>query len=155
MRSFFEKLASSVRMSRPVEYTDESATKEPADILITRGYEQTEPEETVGELPIDMYITPSEIVIHTMIAGVRPEDVTIDSSRDMITISGTRREPRSIGKDQYMNQELYWGSFSRTIKLPEEIDADEIDATEKHGLLFIRLPKLDKNRQTRVKIKPL
>jgi HSP20 family protein len=89
-----------------------------------------------------------------MVAGVRPEDITIESTRDTLTITGSRREPRSIGRDQYVNQELYWGSFSRVISLPEEVDADQIEASEKHGLLFIRLPKLDKHRQTRIKIKP-
>ena len=52
-----------------------------------------------------------------------------------------------------MIQELYWGSFSRTIVLPEEIDPTTAEAIEKHGLLNIRLQKIDKNKQHRLKVK--
>jgi len=88
-----------------------------------------------------------------MVAGVRPEDLQITISRDMITIKGKREENRTITDDNYFLQELYWGSFSRTILLPEEIDPEEAEAIEKHGLLVIKLPKIDKEKKTSLKIK--
>jgi HSP20 family protein len=88
-----------------------------------------------------------------MIAGVRPEDLDITISRDMVTIRGKREEEKVSNEDDYFVRELYWGTFSRTIELPEEIDVDEAEAIEKHGLLILKLPKLDKRRQSKLKVK--
>jgi HSP20 family protein len=86
-------------------------------------------------------------------AGVRPEDLDIDIARDMVTISGHRKEGAMAETGDYLTQELFWGSFTRTIMLPEEIDPEQTIATEKNGLIIIRLPKLDKKRRTKVKVK--
>ena len=119
--------------------------------------EQTEGElqeaETEGQLAIDMYQTPSEIIIKTMIAGVKPEDLDISITRDMVTIKGRREESNDTAGNDYFHKELYWGSFSRTIILPQEIDVDESEAVNKSGLLVITMPKIDKNRQAKLRIK--
>ena len=106
-----------------------------------------------AELTVDIYQTSDMIVIKSMIAGVRPEDLDISITRDMVTITGKREEERSVKEDDYYVRELYWGSFSRSIQLPEEIDVDEAEAVEKHGLLILKLPKLDKKRQSKLKVK--
>lgn len=112
-----------------------------------------EEEDKEGELTVDVYQTSDMIVIKAMIAGVRPEDLDISITRDMITIKGKREEEKTAHDDDYFMRELYWGSFSRTITLPEEIDVDEAEAIEKHGLLILKLPKLDKKRQSKLKVK--
>lgn len=112
---------------------------------------QEEPEE--GELSVDVYQTPSHIVIKAMIAGVKPEDLDISITRDMVTIRGKRERHTEGGNGEYFFEELYWGAFSRTIVLPQEVDIEDAEAAEKHGLLIIRLPKLDKGRQAKLKVK--
>lgn len=112
-------------------------------------------EDSDAELTIDVYKTPEMIVVKSMIAGVRPEDLDINITRDMVTIRGKREEERVAREDDYFVKELYWGSFSRTISLPEEIDVDESEAIEKHGLLILRLPKLDKKKQSKLKVKTI
>jgi HSP20 family protein len=74
-------------------------------------------------------------------------------TRDMVTIKGKRVEQKDVQEDNYVYQELYWGAFARTIVLPAEVDVDMAEASEKHGLLTIRLPKLNKDRQTKLKVK--
>ncbi len=112
-----------------------------------------EPIEQEGELPVDMYHTGEEIVIRALVAGVTPGDLDIAITRDMVTIKGTRQEISEASDDNYYHRELFWGSFSRTLLLPEEILIDEADAQEKHGLLEIRLPKVDKDRSTKLKVR--
>ena len=142
-RSFFEKLTGSVSLSN--EREDElPETKE-------ENWIGNSPEE--GELNVDVYQNQNEIVIKTMVAGVRPEDLDVAISRDMVTLKGKRENERTIADDDYFHKELYWGSFSRSIVLPQEIDVDAAEAVEKHGLLITKLPKLDKNRQTRLKVR--
>jgi HSP20 family protein len=106
-----------------------------------------------GELPVDMYQTADAIVIRALVAGVSPNDLDISITRDMVTIKGMREEYQESSDDNYFHRELFWGSFSRTLLLPEEVVIDEADAQEKHGLLEIRLPKLDKNRSTQLRVK--
>ena len=106
-----------------------------------------------GELSVDVYQTPSHIVVKAMIAGVRPEDLDVTITRDMVTIRGKREQHTEGSAGDFFFQELYWGSFSRTIVLPQEVEVEEAEAVEKHGLLIIRLPKLDKGRQAKLKVK--
>jgi len=118
---------------------------------VARVEEETAPEE--GELTVDVYQTPDDIIIKTIVAGVRPEDLDVSITRDMVTIRGSRQESSEINDGDYFHRELYWGSFSRNILLPQEIDVDASEASEKHGLLTLRLPKLDKSRQTKLKVR--
>ena len=114
-------------------------------------YDSNEPQE--GELPVDMFQTDDAIVIRALVAGVLPNDLDIAITRDMVTVRGVREEIQEAHDSNYYHRELFWGSFSRTILLPEEVIIDEADAQEKHGLLEIRLPKLDKNRSTQLRVK--
>jgi HSP20 family molecular chaperone IbpA len=106
-----------------------------------------------GELPVDMFQTDDAIVIRALVAGVSPTELDISITRDMVTIRGTREEFQEAHDDNYFHRELFWGSFSRTLLLPEEVAIDEAEAQEKHGLLEIKLPKLDKNRSTQLKVR--
>ena len=106
-----------------------------------------------GELAVDVYQTADAIVIKALIAGVQPTSVDISLTREMLTISGQRQDEREVEEDDYFQRELYWGSFSRTILLPEEVDVDMAEASEKHGILMIRLPKINKQRQTKLKVR--
>ena len=88
-----------------------------------------------------------------MVAGVKPDDLDVSITRDSVTIRGKRSEERTVSNDEYFHRELYWGSFARTINLPEEIEVDGAEALEKHGMLVLHLPKLDKNRQAKLRVK--
>ncbi len=116
-------------------------------------WRQQDEEEQDGELPIDMYQTRDTVVIRALVAGVSPEDLNISITRDMVTLKGLREEVQEAPDEDYYHRELFWGSFSRSIVLPEEIVIDEAEAREKHGLLEIILPKLDKGRSARLTVK--
>ncbi|HEY4488391.1 MAG: hypothetical protein A3B34_01215 [Candidatus Sungbacteria bacterium RIFCSPLOWO2_01_FULL_54_21] len=115
--------------------------------------EDNEAEEPEGELAVDVYQTPDAIVVKALVAGVQPTSIDIALTREMLTISGRREDEREVEEDGYLQRELYWGAFSRTIILPEEIDVDMAEASEKHGILMIRLPKINKKRQTKLKVR--
>jgi HSP20 family protein len=149
--SFFERLTGIVRID---EYEDDmldvEGESEPRAAWDEQPAEQPIEE---GELPIDMYRTADSIVIRALVAGVHPEDLEVAITRDMVTIRGTREEDQEAPDEDYHFRELFWGSFSRTIVLPEEIIIDEAEAKEKHGLLTIVLPKVDKDRSTKLKVR--
>lgn len=154
-RSFFEKLTGSMRMDEDLEEEEILPEKTPANKAVpnTKNDDWMTEEEEEGQLTVDVYQTPGEIVIKSMVAGVKPEDLDISITRDMVTIKGKRETERFVKEEDYFHRELYWGSFSRTIMLPAEVDVEEAEAIEKHGLLILRLPKVDKNKQTRLRVK--
>lgn len=110
-------------------------------------------EEADGQLTVDMYQSPHEIVVEAMVAGVKPENLDISIEKDLINIKGSRQKSKEILEENYYYRELYWGGFSRSILLPNEVDVDAVDASVKNGVLIIRLPKIDKEKSRKIKIK--
>lgn len=110
-------------------------------------------EEGEGQLTIDVYQTPEEVVVESTIAGVKPEDLDISITNEAVTIRGKREKTETIKDEDYFYQECYWGKFSRSIILPQEIDADKAVASLKNGILIIRLPKLNRQKTKKLKIK--
>ncbi len=146
-KSFFERLTGTINMTPDEELEIEEERP-------SKGRDQwVEETQTVGELAVDVYQTPDNIFVKTMVAGVKPEDLDVSITRDMVTISGKREEARTVSDEDFLLKELYWGQFSRSILLPAEVDVEGAEAMEKHGLLIIRLPKVDKGRQTKLRIK--
>lgn len=161
-RSFFQKLTGGLSLKDTDDdfssFDEESRDERPALARISDRDDNLEEwsdaeEELTSELAVDVYQTPEEIVVKAMAAGVRPEDLDIDIARDMVTITGSRKEGSIAESGDYIAKELYWGSFSRSIMLPEEIDPENSIATEKNGLIIIRLPKLDKQKRTKIRVR--
>lgn len=109
--------------------------------------------ELEGQLPVDVHQTGSDIIIRAFVAGVRPDELNISISRDRVEIEGSRMEREQVSGPDYFTRELFWGSFTRAIMLPQEVDVEASSASAKDGLLTIILPKLDKARQTKLRVK--
>ncbi len=110
-------------------------------------------EQEEGQLSIDVYQTPEAIVVKSTIAGVKPEDIDISINNDMLTIRGKRETKEEIKDEDYLYRECYWGSFSRSIILPVEIEAEKVEAELENGVLTIILPKAKASKQISVKVK--
>lgn len=96
-----------------------------------------------GQLAVDVYQTPSDVVIVSTIAGITIADLDVAIRNDTVTIRGVRRPVETVADEQYFYRECYWGGFSRSIVLPVEVRADKASAILKHGVLTVRLPKAD------------
>lgn len=143
---FFEQLSKTVD---PAEMEDErDSKKRKKKNGATNGSDEPE-----GQLAIDMYQTPSEVIIQSHVAGVPDDELDISVTNDMVTIRGRRGRMDEITEDGFYYQECFWGSFARSILLPVEVSADEAKATLKNGLLTIRLPKSEKIKTKKISIK--
>jgi HSP20 family protein len=112
-----------------------------------------EPEEqSEGSLTVDVFRQDGDVVIQSTIAGATSADIDISILNDMVTIKGSRSPETKVKPQDYYYQELYWGPFSRSIILPEEVDADSAKASMKNGILTIRLPTLEKAKTKKLKI---
>ncbi len=108
--------------------------------------------DTEGQLTIDVYQTPTDIVIKSTIAGVNPDDLDITITNDMVTIKGKREKDEIVENSDYYYQECYWGSFSRSVILPVDVEAEKAEASLKNGILTIRLPKIEKIKTKKIKV---
>ncbi len=152
-RSFFERLTGAVPEEESPEQVRKLTPQKNGKMPKNAPQEELLSESEEGELAVDVYQTPDDIIIKTMVAGVRPDDLDLSITRDMVTIKGRREEAHEVEQEDFFHKELYWGSFSRTVLLPQEIDVEGSEASEKHGLLIIKLPKIDKDRQTKLKVR--
>ncbi len=106
-----------------------------------------------GQLTVDVYKTEDSIVIKSIIGGVRPEDLDVSITSDMVTIKGKRNNPDDVPPDDYYYQECFWGSFSRSIILPCDIKTEGVEASIKNGILTVKLPKIEKNTSMKIEVK--
>jgi len=106
-----------------------------------------------GQLSIDVYQSPKDLIIKSTIAGVKPDDIDISINNDMLTIRGKREMREVIDTANYLYRECYWGAFSRSIILPCEVKAEKIDAYLEDGVLTIILPKVKRKKDMKIKVK--
>lgn len=157
-RSFFDRLSGSIPVDE-YEFEDETSAPYPvhrpaaAPVSASHFPASSYEDSAEGQLPVDVYQTDSEVIIRAFVAGIRPDDVNISISRDTVVIDGVREEREQVVDSDYIKRELFWGSFATTINLPHEIDVDAAAASAKDGLLTLVLPRLDKSRQTKLKVK--
>jgi HSP20 family protein len=105
-----------------------------------------------GQLTIDMYQTKDNVIIKSTIAGVKPEDIDVTIANDMVTIRGERKRDFEASSEDYFYQECYWGSFSRSVVLPVDVDIDNVGADLKDGILTVILPKAAKAKAKKIKV---
>ncbi len=100
-----------------------------------------------GELAIDLYETKDKLVLQAVVGGLKAEDLDISIANDLISIKGERQREENDTIEKFYYQECFWGPFSRSVVLPQEVNADKAKASLKNGLLTIVLPKLEKAKK--------
>ena len=166
---FFEKLKKGVgiegeiEVEKPIKKRERKVEKiktkqlDEEEMPTTSKEEEKKKEwfEPEGQLAIDVFQTDGEIFIQSAIAGVSTENLDITIENDVVTIRGNREKPvdeASLPKD-YFYQECYWGSFSRQVILPAEVDGSRAEASMKEGILTIKIPKIDKEKKRKILVK--
>lgn len=97
----------------------------------------------IGQIAVDILDTPNAIIVIAPIAGVDPSEVDIGLSRNILTLSGERHEsPIYLEAKRLLVEECFYGAFSRSIILPENLAFDKIRARIEHNVISIEIPKL-------------
>jgi len=111
------------------------------------------PELTDVSTSVDMFEEGDELVIKAEMPGMKKEDISIDFADDVISISGEKKTEEKVERKDYFREERSYGSFSRKLRLPVEIQIDKTSASFKDGVLEIRMPKSETEKQKVRKIK--
>jgi HSP20 family protein len=110
-------------------------------------------EEYEGQLAIDVYQTNDAVIVKAPIAGVKPEELEISITDDVVNIKGQRQNKSEVSGEHYFAQECYWGAFSRSYILPVAVESEKAVAQLKDGILTITIPKLEKAKTKLIEIK--
>jgi len=103
---------------------------------------------------LDVHETETGYELQASLPGVSPDDIDIQVDRETVTLRGksASAEEKQEGRN-YIYRERRSGAFFRTIRLPEAVDPDKVEATLDHGVLKVQLPKLSQARQRRVQVR--
>jgi len=118
----------------------------------------TGPVQWFGEVMprVDMSETDKELVVKVDLPGMTEKDVTVSLNRDTLTISGEKKQEKEQNEKGWYRMEREYGSFTRTVALPYEIQSDKVEALYKNGVLTIKLPKSaeDQRSAKSIPVKP-
>jgi len=101
---------------------------------------------------MDLVEVDDEYVLRADLPGLTEEDVNIELQDNVLTVSGERKFAHEDRKEGYYRIERSSGSFTRSLTLPEGIDADAIKASFDNGVLEISIPKPEERKPRRVAI---
>ena len=102
---------------------------------------------------IDVAEEEGAIIVRAEIPGCKAEDIDISVYGNTLTISGEKKLTEEKKEKGYYHVESTYGSFRRELSLPTDVDQDKIDATCKDGVLSITLPKAEKAKAVKIKVK--
>jgi HSP20 family protein len=102
---------------------------------------------------LDVAETKNDIVVKAEVPGMDPKDIDISLSDGLLTIKGEKKQERVEKDENYHLVERSYGTFARSIRLPNEVKSDKINASYKNGVLKVVLPKSEEAKKKEVKIK--
>ncbi|MBM3132642.1 MAG: Hsp20/alpha crystallin family protein [Chloroflexi bacterium] len=102
---------------------------------------------------VEMWEKDAEFVVRAELPGVKKEDIEILTTKNTLTIGGTRAAPEDVRDEEYHRCEVCYGPFSRSITLPMDVDPDNVEASYENGVLEVHVPKAKEARATKIEIK--
>ncbi len=111
-------------------------------------------ESAAGHMPLDMYETENDIVVKAAIPGLKPEEIDVTVTGDLLTIRGEFKSEneQTDEKRNYHRQERRFGSFCRQVSLPAGVNTDAGSAEFENGVLTLTLPKAEEAKVRKVQI---
>jgi HSP20 family protein len=103
--------------------------------------------------PMDVYETDEKFVAKVELPGVEPSEVEVSVEDHSLTVSGEREFSEEVKQEQCHRLERRYGSFSRTISLPQAADTEKVEASFDKGVLMIEIPKVEKAKPKKVQVK--
>lgn len=102
---------------------------------------------------IDLSETDNEVQIKAELPGLKKEDIQVDITGNLLTISGEKKEEKEEERGNYHSKERFFGKFERRMRLPTEVKSEEIKAVYKDGVLSITAPKIEVSPKKQIEIK--
>jgi HSP20 family protein len=102
---------------------------------------------------VDVFDESDAVVLKAELAGMKPDDIQIEVEDNVLTIKGERAFTEKVDDERYYRVERRFGSFQRSLALPQGVKADEIQAAYEDGILEVRVPKAAAEQPRRIEVK--
>jgi HSP20 family protein len=102
---------------------------------------------------VDMYQTDNEVVVKAALPGIKPDEVQINVTGEVLHLKGEVKQKDEVKEKSYHFREQRWGMFERSIVLPSDVIADKAKAEFENGVLTITLPKAEEARPKTITVK--
>lgn len=142
------------QMRRWSPFTELEAFRREMDRIFREFFGEERAAATRGWVPaVDIYETPTELVIQAELPGVKPDDVQIELTDDRLVLRGKREKQSTDEHATYHLLERHYGEFERSFVLNVPVDIEKAEATYRDGVLTVRLPKIAPKQAKRIEIK--
>ena len=111
------------------------------------------PQEGPWAPSVDVSETEKEVIVKAELPGMDPKDIDVSVRGDILTLHGERKQEKEEKGENFHRVERSYGSFSRSIQLPAEVDSGKVNATYKDGVLKISLPKTKEAAVKKIEVK--
>jgi len=101
---------------------------------------------------VDIFEEGDNFVVKAEVPGLKKEEIEVNLTDDMITISGEKKKEEKVEKKDYYRMERSYGSFTRSFRLPKGIQTDKAKATFKDGVLEVKVPKTEEAKKKEKKV---
>lgn len=105
-----------------------------------------------NSLPIDLVEQEDAFIVRAGLPGLRPEDVEVNLDGNVLTLKGEARNDWQKEDAKVYHREHRYGAFTRSLRLPKNLNLDEIEAKVEHGVIQIRIPRLEEAKPLSRKI---
>jgi len=101
---------------------------------------------------VDVFDTKDAVVLKAELAGMKPDDIQIEVEDNVLTIKGERRFEEKVEEDRYYRVERRFGSFQRSLALPQGVRSEDIQASYEDGILEVRVPKAEEEKPKKITV---
>ena len=123
------------------------------DRMFDDSYEMMDNHARSWGLALDIAENENAYIVKASVPGVSPEDIDITLEKNVLTVSGESRADETINNEEYRLRERRYGSFSRSIRLPVEVDSEAIEADYANGVLTLHIPKTEEVKPKKISVK--
>jgi len=130
-------------------------TREPVSRLLDNFFNDLQGEEVSNRgwmPPVDIQETEDAYKLHAELPGLTKDDINITLENNVLRLSGERKFEKEVQKESYHRIERTYGAFSRAFALPQQVDADGVQAAFENGVLTITVPKAEQAKPRKISI---
>ena len=103
-------------------------------------------------VPLDVVHEADNVIVHASVPGVKPEDIRVGTEEGVLTISAETKTEHKVRRGTYLMRERRVGTFHRTLRLPDSVDAEKATSRYENGVLTITFPKVEAKKSRRIEV---
>jgi len=107
----------------------------------------------IAAMPIDVYYTNEALIVKGNMPGIKPDDVDVTVVGNTLNIKAESKAEEETSEENYVHRERRCSSYSRSLTLPDDVDANKIDAAFEDGVLTLTIPKSEERKPKQIKVK--